>query len=158
MELVVSLIINRIFDENSRLVNNTDDIDNFLIQLINLVKIACFNKCKAYLSNSIFSMILNLVKAKLQSNVSKYLDICILNDLADCLTNFIGKSNQINQVITWFDFKEINFKYRSFSKYFNMIIAQALIYEIEINYIKPSAGKEIITLNIDKSSNSNEYT
>ncbi|CAF0994244.1 unnamed protein product, partial [Brachionus calyciflorus] len=134
LELVVSMLISRIFDANTKLISNRIDMDNFLIHLISLVKNANFNKC-TLTCNSTFSMILNLVKAKLQTNENKYLDICILNDLADCLSENIGKLNQVNQ-------------------YLNMIIAQALIYEIEINHIKPSA--EILTLNIDKSNNSNE--
>lgn len=98
MEICVSLILNRLFNKKQTLIDNLDDINNFLIQLIDLVKTANFNNRSSLLSNALFSMIYNLGKAKLHSNESKYLDLCILSDLADSLINNLGKLNQTNAV------------------------------------------------------------
>lgn len=104
--LLVSLIINRLFNNQTLLIRNLHDVNDFLIRLIDTVKHAQMNLlvCSGFLCNSLFSMIYNLIELKLQSDENKYLDLCILNDLADCLINYIGKTNKINTVLFNFPF------------------------------------------------------
>lgn len=98
MEYVVLEIVSRIFDRHLKLIKSKEEIDNFLIKIIGFIKTSCFNKCSISFCNTVFSMTLNLINAKLKQNESKYLDICLLNDMADCLSNYIGKLNHLNQV------------------------------------------------------------
>jgi hypothetical protein len=99
LAMLVSLTINRLFNNQRVLIKNLQDVDTFLIRLVEIIKrLDNFNNCSSFLCNSLFSMIYNLIEFKLQSNESKYLDFCILNDLADCLIGYIGKSYKINTV------------------------------------------------------------
>lgn len=112
--LALALISNRLFNNQQSFITNLNDINNFLIQLIDIIRVANFNNRSELLCNSFFSMIYNLNKEKLQSNECKYLDLCILNDIADFLIDYLGKLGQINA-------------------YLNLIIAQGLVNEIEMN-------------------------
>lgn len=91
-------ILTRIFDKNLILISNKDEIDNFLIRIIGFIKSSCFNKCSICFCNSLFSTTLNLIKAKLKENESKHLDACLLSDIAEYLSDYIGKLDHINQV------------------------------------------------------------
>lgn len=95
---LVSSIVNRLFSNNQVFVRSLDDVDRMLIQLVDVVKRANFNVCSPLLTNSLLSMIYNLIELKLQSNDAKYLDICLLSDLAECLVDFIGRLDKINTV------------------------------------------------------------
>lgn len=95
LDQILSLIINKIF-RSEILLNASIDINQLLIQLIDIIKVAELNSHSDYLNDSLFSMMFNLTKQKIKSN--KYIDLCILNDLADCLIDYLGKLNQINTV------------------------------------------------------------
>lgn len=98
LDHLVSIIVNRLFNNNQVFLRSLNDVSQALIQLVDLVKRADFNTCSPLLTNSFFSMIYNLIELKLHSNESKYLDACLLNDLAECLIGCIGKMNTINTV------------------------------------------------------------
>lgn len=101
---LVSLIANRLFNNYRVFIRNIDDINMFLIRLIGIVKSInsdasiIIAENFSLLVNSLFATIYNLVEIKLQSNESKYLDVCLLNDLAECLLEFIGRMNRMNTV------------------------------------------------------------
>lgn len=95
LDQILSLIINKIF-RSEILLNANIDINQLLIQLMDIIKVAELNSHSDYLNDSLFSMMFNLTKQKIKSN--KYIDLCILNDLADCLIDYLGKLNQINTV------------------------------------------------------------
>ena len=95
LDHILSLIINKIFG-NQSLLNSGLDINQLLIQLIDIIKVADLNKHSSFLNDSLFSMVYNLTRQKIKSN--KYIDLCILNDIADCLVDYLGKLNQINTV------------------------------------------------------------
>ncbi len=95
LDRILSVIINKIFQNDSLLKNDQVlNINQLLIQLINIMKMANLNKHDSFINDSLFSMIYNLTKQKKQSN--KYIDLCILNDMANSLIEFLGKMNQIN--------------------------------------------------------------
>ena len=95
LDQILSLVINKIF-RSQLLLNANIDINQLLIQLIDIVKVAELNSHSDYFNDSLFSMMFNLTKQKIKSN--KYIDLCILNDIADCLIDYLGKLNQINTV------------------------------------------------------------
>ena len=97
---MLSLVINKLFNNQSILLNSNQlDINHLLIQLIDIIKIANLNQHINILNDSIFSMIYNLTKQKIHSNECKYLDLCIVNDISDCLVEYLGRLNYINTVI-----------------------------------------------------------
>ena len=95
---LVSLIVNRLFNNNQVFLRNLNDVSQILIQSVDLVKHPNFRIESPVLANSLFSMIYNLIELKLQSNESKYLDLCVLIDLAECLADFIGSTVNVNTV------------------------------------------------------------
>lgn len=95
---LISLIVNRLFNNNQVFLRSLNDVNQLLIQLVDLVKRGNFNMCSPLLANSLFSMIYNLIELKLHSNESKYLDLCLLSDLAESLVGFIGRMNKVNTV------------------------------------------------------------
>jgi hypothetical protein len=97
LSIVVASVTNKLFNNKQLIINNLDDIDTFLLQIIDIIRIANFNRSEL-LCNSFFSMIFNLTQLKIQSNESKYLDLCILNDITNCLVDYLGKLNKINTV------------------------------------------------------------
>ena len=66
LALELSLIVNRLFNNQQSFITNLSDINNFLIQSIEIIRISNFNNRSVFLSDSFFSMILNLSKEKLQ--------------------------------------------------------------------------------------------
>lgn len=99
LESTVLEILILIFDKQLKLISNIEEIDNFLIRIIRFIKSSCFNKCSICFCNTLFSITLNLIKAKLKASESKHLDVCLLNDIAEYLSDYIGKLHHINQVI-----------------------------------------------------------
>ena len=97
LDFILAIILNKIFCNPKLLKNNPCiDINQILIQLIDTIKISNVNNHSSFLNDSLFSMIYNLTREKIQSN--KYIDLCILNDIADNLIEFLGRLNQINTV------------------------------------------------------------
>ena len=96
------MIINRLFNNQQSLITNSNDISNFLIQLIDIIRTSNFNNRTNLLCDSLFSMIFNLIKQLIQSNDCKYLDLCILNDISDIFIDYLGKLDQINTVYTFY--------------------------------------------------------
>lgn len=95
---MISLVINELFSNESLINRNIIDINHLLIQLIDIIKVANLNEHVSLLNDSMFSMIYNLTKQKIQSNECKYLDLCIVNDISDCLIEYLGRLNHINTV------------------------------------------------------------
>ena len=98
LDLMLALVINKLFSNQSLINQNLIDINHLLIQIIDIIKIANLNDHINMLNDSIFSMIYNLTKQKMQSNECKYLDLCIVNDISDCLINYLGRLNYMNTV------------------------------------------------------------
>ena len=98
LDLMLALVINKLFSNQSLINQNLIDINHLLIQIIDIIKIANLNDHINMLNDSIFSMIYNLTKQKMQSNECKYLDLCIVNDISDCLINYLGRLNFMNTV------------------------------------------------------------
>jgi hypothetical protein len=63
LSLVVSLITNKLFNNHQLIINNLDDINSFLVQIIDIIRIANFNRSEL-LCNSFFAMIFNLTQQK----------------------------------------------------------------------------------------------
>ena len=117
IDRLVSIVLNKLFNFsnnytyriNDELKNNLAgktineqkclEFNDLLIQLLNIFKlITDFNKLSDHLLHSLFSMAFNLVSKKFQYNSFRYLDICILNDISECLIDSIGKLNHSNIV------------------------------------------------------------
>lgn len=98
LDLMLALVINKLFSNQSLINQNLIDINHLLIQIIDIIKIANLNDHINMLNDSLFSMIYNLTKQKIQSNECKYLDLCIVNDISDCLINYLGRLNYMNTV------------------------------------------------------------
>jgi hypothetical protein len=78
---LVTLITNRLFNNHRVFISSPDDVITFLIRLVEIAKratvdVADLSSLHSDLANSLFAMIYNLVEIKLQSNESKYLDVC----------------------------------------------------------------------------------
>ena len=93
-----SISIFKLFSNQSLINRNLLDINHLLIQLIDIIKIANLNDHVNLLNDSLFSMIYNLTKEKIQSNECKYLDLCIVNDVSTCLADYLGRLNHTNTV------------------------------------------------------------
>lgn len=101
LDRVLAMIINKIF-RSQTLVNSSLDVNQLLIQLIDIIKVADPNRHSDFLNESLFSMVYNLTRQKIKSN--RYIDLCILSDIADCLVDYLGKMDQINTASFKFDY------------------------------------------------------
>jgi hypothetical protein len=103
LEILISLLLNKtINSKNSKaiLINSSLDLNHFLIEFAEIAKLANMNKHSAILCNAFYSAVYNLMSEKIKDSGDerKYLDMCIISDLSDCLLNSIGIQNRTNTV------------------------------------------------------------
>ena len=96
MSKIVSLILNRIFNNKKLLTSKLDHIKLFLGRLNEIVQLGNFNNCSIVLLNALFSMIFNLIQTKIE--LKKDADLSILNGISDFLIENLGQTNQNNTV------------------------------------------------------------
>ena len=98
LEAILALMLNQIFGNHTLVVKHAIDVNNLLIQTIEIVRLADFNEHSKLLNDALFSTIFILTKQRMQSRSFKYLDLCVLNEIADCLVDFLGKLDHVNTV------------------------------------------------------------
>jgi hypothetical protein len=120
LDILLSFVLNKTFNNQTCFLNdNKIDINHLLISIIDIVTIADFNSHSMLLCNSFFMVIFSLTKLKIQSN--EYLDSCILNDIANCLIDHLGRMNQTNTVKLSFALTEdLVFKFENEINIFNI--------------------------------------
>ena len=114
MSVNVALIVNRLFNnEQQSFISHPKHINACLVQLIEIVRssysfVAASPQHRSHTGDSdsllydaLFAMIFNLNKQKLAfQSERKYLDLCIMNDMAELLVDYLGKLTQINTVMS----------------------------------------------------------
>jgi serine/threonine-protein kinase ATR len=119
LEMCTCFVINRLFNNQMQILSDVEFINGFLLNLNSMLKQADLNACSNDFCNALFAMIFNLNLEKLDSDGCKYIDLYILFDTADTLIDYFGKFDKINS-------------------YMNLIVAKALVLEIETNPLQNS--------------------